>query len=92
MKENNKTENNKTENTKIENTKIENTKIENNNLENIFSNNKILFIILGIVLIIVLIGVYYIYTICYDGDGYHRIGVPCWARIKEHFTNTDRSV
>ena len=76
------------ENTKIENTKTENNKTQNDNLENIFSNNKIL----GIVLIIVLIGVYYIYTICYDGDGYHRIGVSCWARIKEHFTNTDRSV
>ena len=92
MKENNKTQNDNLENTKTENTKTENTETENNNLENIFSNNKILFIILGIVLIIVLIGVYYIYTICYDGDGYHRIGVSCWARIKEHFTNTDRSV
>ena len=92
MKENNKTQNDNLENDKTENTKIENTKTENDNFENIFSNNKILFIILGIVLIIVLIGVYYIYTICYDGDGYHRIGVSCWARIKEHFTNTDRSV
>ena len=47
-------------------------------IRNEIENNEILFIILGIILIIILICTYYIYTICYDGDGYHRISVSCW--------------